>query len=191
MQKKTLFFVLVYFSSFAIYAHSYNFEIKYFGLNIHPVGDINAELMPIKLGNNGFLVPSFGVALSFEKYIWRNFLSLKFMEASYTDCALQAAGFIHFGFRITLLDKGRHQLNVGIGPTFIYRQSWYNLEGYDDSKNFYKGDDTHDKWQWRFIIYGGEFEYNYRLTDRVDFSWTMVPGIPILIANAFGLRIKF
>jgi hypothetical protein len=183
--------MLLYFCRFALHAHSYNIGVKYFGLNIHPVGDINAKLMPVKLGSNGFLVPSFGLALSFEKYIWEDFLSLELMQANYTDCAMQAAGFTHFGFRVKLFSIGKHQMNFGVGPTIVYRKNWYNLDGYDDTKNFYNGEKTNDDWQWRFIIYGGEFEYNYRLTERVDFSWTIVPGIPILIANAFGVRIKF
>jgi len=189
MSKRIAIFGLLCLLGFALNAQSYNIGIKYFGINIHPVGDINAELMPIKLGSNGFLVPSFGAMLSFEKYLWRDIIALELAMANYTDCTLQFAGFAHLGFRIKIFTIGRHELNGGIGPTFIFRQSWYRLEGYDDTNNFYGGNED-DDWQMRFIVYGGEIEYNYRLKDGLDFSLTFVPGIPILMSFAFGVRIR-
>jgi len=188
--KKVIFWGVFFLNIFALNALPYNIGIKYFGLNIHPVGDINADLMPIKLGSNGFLVPSFGAMTSFETYLWKDLLGLELAAANYSDCAMQFAGFAHLGFRIKLLSTKNHEINGGIGPTFIFRQNWYKLEGYDDTKNFYDGNRRDDDYQWRFIIYGGEVEYDYHLTENIDLSVSMIPGIPILIATAFGVRIR-
>jgi hypothetical protein len=190
VRKKILFLGIFCLNVFALNALSYNIGVKYFGINIHPVGDINAKLMPIKLGDNGFLVPSFGAMVSFETYFWKDLLGVELAAANYTDCAMQYAGFAHLGFRIKFLSKGKHEINGGIGPTFIFRQNWYKVDGYDDTRNFYRVDKTTDDIQWRFIVYGGEFEYDYSLTDKVDFSVTFVPGIPILMTFAFGVRIR-
>jgi len=190
LRKRVIFWSIFFLNVFALNAMPYNVGVKYFGLNIHPIGDINANLMPLKLGDNGFLVPSFGAMTSFETYLWKDFLGLELAAANYTDCAMQYAGFMHLGFRIKLLSKGKHEINGGIGPTFIFRQNWYRLEGYDDTRNFYDGNNRDDDYQWRFIIYGGEFEYNYRVNENVDFSVSMIPGIPLLISTAFGVRIR-
>jgi hypothetical protein len=159
------------------------------GINIHPAGDRNAELFPVKLGDNGFLVPSFGMMLSYEKYVWKDILSLKFMISGYTDCAMGFAGFSHLGFRIKLLSIGKHVINTGIGPTFIFRRSWYRFDNYDDTLNFYNGSKDTD-YQFRFVIYGGEIEYNYNIRKNIDFSLTFVPGIPILMTFMPGIRIR-
>ena len=190
--KKTLLLGILLLHGFALSAQSYNIGIKYFGINIHPVGDINAELFPIKLGSNGFLVPSFGAMLSFEKYVWKDIIAIELAIANYTDCTQQFAGFTHLGFRAKIFSAGRHELNGGIGPTFIFRKNWYKLEGYDDTRNFYNGGNKNkdDEYQMRFIVYGGELEYDYRLKDNVDLSVTLIPGIPILMSFAFGVRIR-
>jgi hypothetical protein len=187
--KKTLLLGILLLHGFTLSALSYNFGIKYFGINIHPIGDRNAELFPIKLGSNGFLVPSFGAMLSFDLYVWRDIFFVRLAMANYTDCTQQFAGFAHLGPRVRIFSIGRHELNGGIGPTFIFRKNWYKLDGYDDTQNFYGGNKD-DDYQMRFIVYGGELEYDYRLKDNIDFSVTFVPGIPILMSFAFGVRIR-
>ena len=116
-------------------------------------------------------------------------VSIKSAQAFYGDCILKFAGFSHVGFRFKIFETGKHSLNGGIGPTLIYRKNWYDADGYDDTFSFFKGDEE-DYWQWRFLWYGGEFEYNYNLTRNVDLSITFVPGFPDLISFGFGVRIR-
>ena len=159
MNKKLFFALILYFIVVGINAQSHNIGIKYFGLSIHPFGAYNSDLMPLKIGQNGEIVFNVGLMGSFEKYIWRNFISVKFAQAFYGDCLLQFAGFSHIGFRFRIFTIGRHNLNGGIGPTLIYRRNWYNVDGYDDTFAFFRGE-RGDFWQWRFLWYGGEIEYN-------------------------------
>jgi hypothetical protein len=189
MNKVIIFIIIVFFNTVLLNAQSYNIGIKYFGLSFHPLESINYELMPLKLDPNGIFVLNVGLMASFEKYIWKDFMSIKFAQALYGDCILQFAGFSHIGFRLKIFTIGKHNLNGGIGPTLIYRKNWYNIDGYDDEFRFFNGKKG-DYWQWRVLWYGGEFEYNYNLRNNIDFSVTFVPGFPDLVVFAFGVRIK-
>ncbi len=159
---------------------------KYFGLSLHPKGDPNAPLMPLNPDKKGYFVFNLGGMVSYEQFWKPQKFSVKGIQAIYTDCAAQLGGFTHIGLRAIIFQNNRHSLNGGLGPTFIYRRNWYRLPGYQDSGFF---DGTNQSfWQYKFIPYAGELEYNYQLTDKMDFSTTFVPGYPSLISISFGLR---
>ncbi|WP_026464183.1 hypothetical protein [Adhaeribacter aquaticus] len=179
-----LFFLLVLLS-FTSRAQN-NINVKFFGLSLHPKGDVNAPLMPLNPDKKGYLVFNLGGTVSYEHFIKPDKFSVKFIQALYSDCAAQLGGFTHLGVRWVIFNKNRHSLNGGFGPTFVYRRNWSSLEGYQDS-GFFNGAPT-DKWQHKFIGYAGEFEYNYRLTDKYDFSTTFIPGYPSLMSLSFGIR---
>ena len=188
-----LLILLLSIGSIMLFAETpnYNIGLKYFGLSLHPFGAYNNEkLMPLKFDDKGLFVLDVGFMASFEKYLWKDFVSIKFVQSIYGDCILQPAGFTHLGFRLKIFSIGKHQLNGGIGPTLIYRKNWYDVEGYDDSYSFFEGSKD-DFWQWRFLWYGGEFEYNYNVYKNIDLSVTFIPGFPDLLAFAFGVRAKF
>ncbi|PSR53147.1 hypothetical protein AHMF7605_06185 [Adhaeribacter arboris] len=162
--------------------------IKYFGLSLHPKGDPNAPLMPLNPDKKGYLVFNLGGMVSYEQFWKPQKFSVKGIQAIYTDCAAQLGGFTHIGLRAIIFQNRRHSLNGGLGPTFIYRRNWYRLPDYQDS-GFFNGT-TQSFWQYKFIPYAGELEYNYQLTDTIDFSTTFVPGYPSLISLSFGLRFR-
>ena len=167
-----------------------NFALKYFGFSFHPDGDVNAAHMPTKLDRNGFLVMNIGMLFGYETFVHKDKLSLKTVGAIYSDCAGLFSGLIHFGFRGVILEKKRFSINGGLGPTFIFRRSWYSK--FDDYVNsgFYKGNET-DFWQYKFLWYGGELEFNYKLNDVLDFSTTFIPGYPKLLELSMGVRYRF
>ena len=163
-----------------------NLNIKFLGLNLHPQGDPNAELMPLNFDEKGYLVMTLGGTVGYERFIKPNKFSLKIMQAAYSDCAARFSGFTHVGVRWVVFKKGKHSLNGGIGPTFIYRRSWHQLENYKDS-GYFNGKPT-EAWQHKFIPYAGEFEYNLALNDRYEISTALVPGYPELISLSVGMR---
>ncbi len=160
--------------------------IKYFGLSLHPKGDPNAPLMPLNPDKKGYLVFNLGAMVSYEQFFKPGKFSWKVIQAGYTDCAAQLAGFTHLGVRAIIFKNRRHSLNGGIGPTFVYRRNWFKLPEYQNS-GYFNGAPT-DLWQHKFIPYAGEFEYNYQLSNKTDFSVTFVPGYPDLISLSVGLR---
>jgi len=167
-----------------------NLGFKFFGLSIHPKGEKeNAFLMPNKLDKNGYFVMNLGGEVMYENFIYHEFLSIKIIQALYADCAERLGGFSHIGLRAIVFKNNKHILSGGIGPTLIYRRSWYELEGYIN-KNRFKGNST-AKWQYLFLWYGGEFEYKFIIKKRFDFAISFVPGYPDLISLSIGFSYKF
>ena len=185
-----LIFSLVFFTSVQAFSHTFSAGAKFFGLSLHPKGAVNAPLIPYKWDPRGIFVLHPGVTLNFEYYVWEDIVSVKAVQAFYADCAMQFAGFSHIGFRVRLFKIGRVSVNAGIGPTFLYRRSWYKLPGYNDSFTFYKGG-KNDDWQYHFILYGGEIETNVKLNDNFDLSFSVIPGGLDLINISFGARYNY
>ncbi len=166
-----------------------NVGLKLFGLSIHPGGDENAPLMPRRLDDRGILVINLGVMLSAEKFIYRDRVSVKAVQGIYSDCAARPGGFSHIGIRAIIFKTEKHSVFGGIGPTLVYRKNWYELPGYIDPE-YFDGKPT-DVWQYKFLWYGGEFEYAYLLSEKLDLTATFIPGFPKLISLSFGVKYKF
>lgn len=187
--KKGVFVFLLLFSSVIGFSQD-NFTAKFFGFSFHPDGDVNADNMPTKVDKNGVLVVNLGMYFGYEKFFHEDKLSFKVVNAYYSDCGGLFSGLIHVGFRGVIFQKKRFSINGGVGPTFIFRRSWYSK--FDDYINsgFYNGNET-DFWQYKFLWYGGELEFNYKLNDALDLSGTFIPGYPKLLALSFGVRYRF
>ena len=167
-----------------------NIGIKLFGLSIHPKGEKdNAFLMPNKLDKNAYLVMNFGAEIMYEKFLYKDIVSAKIVQALYVDCAEKLGGFSHIGIRAKIFKIDRHSLYGGIGPTLVFRRNWQEMSGYVNPNRF-KGD-VNEKWQQLFLWYGGEFEYKYIISDRIDFSASFIPGYPDLMSLAAGVNYKF
>jgi hypothetical protein len=191
MNKKKIFIMLLIIIVImpTISSQSLSIGVKFFGLSFHPYGANNAKLMQLKLDNEGVFVLNIGATLNIELYIWKDIVSLKFVQGLYRDCIGQFAGFTHFGIRGKIQFDDSNSINGGIGPTIIFRKNWYDVNGYDDSFSFFNGKPG-DMWQWKFIIYGGEFEYNHVVNKKIYFSTSFVPGYPDLMNLSIGLRYK-
>lgn len=163
-----------------------NISLKFMGLSFHPLsGRPNAKLMPNRLDPEAYFVVDLGALLSYEYFIIPEILSVKGIQGLYADCTAQLAGVTSIGLRARIFRIGRHRLYGGIGPTWIYRRNWYHLPGYVDTK-YFEGSPT-DKWQRKFLWYGGELEYKFALSPKLDIATTFVPGYPDLMAFAVGL----
>ena len=173
-----------------VYAERFAVGIKFCSFSSHPKGSPNAPLMPYKFDEKGLLVFNPGVSLNMDYFIFDDLLSIKAVQGLYGDCALQFLGYTHLGFRVRFLKLNRFSMNIGIGPTLIYRQSWYKLKGYDIAEKFLGGTPSED-WEYSLIWYGGEIECNVCIFDKTDISVGVVPaGIDLLNIN-IGLRFRF
>lgn len=188
---KNIFLLLFLFSLNTYRLHSQNnIGVQFFGLAIHPKGDpLNAHLMPYKLDPKAYFVVNFGVIASYNHFIYKDLVSIKLAQNFFADCALQFAGVTHLGIRVRVLKLGRHLVQLGIGPTYMFRKSWYELDGYVQTHPIY-GDKT-DKWQQRFIWYGGEIEYKYSINDVFDISAGFIPYYNIVMSTYLGINYKF
>ncbi|HYK77907.1 MAG TPA: hypothetical protein VEV16_13090 [Daejeonella sp.] len=186
MPKKIFLLVAFLLFRFNLVNAQDNVGIKVFGLSIHPKGDENAFLMPRKLDDQGVLVLNLGAVVSYEKFLIKDQLSIKTAQAFYSDCADRLGGFSHIGFRAKIFNSKKHALYGGMGPTLVYRRNWLELEGYRNP-DFFKGGEA-DKWQCKFLWYGGEFEYVYKLNQKIQLASSFIPGYPKLMSLSFGLR---
>lgn len=161
--------------------------VKFFGLSAHLKQSPHPELFPNRLDEKGIFVVDLGAIVGYERFVYRDKLSVRVEQGLYADCAAELAGFTHVGWRGTILSRGRHSVDGGFGPTLMYRKDWNRIEGYQDDGYFKR----HGQWQYRFYWYGGEFEYNYELKSGTDLSVNLVPGIPELVSVGVGLRKHF
>lgn len=164
--------------------------LHFFGLSFHPHGVLQPELMPRKLDEQGVFVLNVGLVCSFEYFLLEDLVSVKIMQGMYSDCGNLPAGFTHIGLRGRIFSSGTQSLSGGIGPTWLYRRSWFQLDGYDPAGTFFRGT-SDEPWQYRFLWYGGEFEYAVRIHDSADFTVSFVPGYPDLMSLFPGVRYRF
>lgn len=166
-----------------------NVGVKFFGLSIHPKGEKeNAFLMPHKLDKNGYFVINLGAEVMYETFFYKDIVSVKLIQALYADCAARLGGFSHIGVRAKIFKTQKHSLYGGCGPTIVYKRNWQELDGYVNPHRF--TGNVNDRWQRLFLWYGGEFEYKYCMTERIDFSASFVPGYPDLMSLAVGVNVK-
>lgn len=167
-----------------------NLGLQFFGLAIHPKGDpLNAHLMPFKLDKDAYFVVNFGVVASYDHFFYKDILSVKFGQTFFADCATKFAGVSHIGIRVRVLKIGRHLLQLGIGPTYMFRQNWYELDGYVQTHPI--NGEPEDKFQTRFIWYGGEIEYKYSINEKFDISAGFIPYYNIIMSTYLGINYKF
>src|SRR5687768_16694856 len=93
-----LIFVLFFLFSARVKAQS-NLNLKFFGLSLHPNGDVNGPLLPLNPDKKGYLVLNLGGSLGYEYFLKKDKFSLKAIQAVYSDCAAQLGGFTHLGVR--------------------------------------------------------------------------------------------
>lgn len=182
--KRYLFLLLIFISKGQVLAQD-NVGLRFVFGTLHPNGEKMAFLMPNKLDENAVAVLNWGFIGSYQRYIYKKRFALKVAQGGYSDCARLFAGHTHLGFRINFLNSKKHSLEFGFGPTFVYRQSWNRFEGYVQDTKLLKNTKN---WQWNFVWYGGELEYDYAISKNVDLNINCIPGYPKFYTFAIGAR---
>jgi hypothetical protein len=163
------------------------YGVKFMGITFHSGKNENGGLYDIAIGKKNRLALNFGVALTVE-YMFYPTISVKYDQALFRDCAGKFAGASMFNIRYTALLGNAGNASVGLGPFFYYRRNWKEIDGYID-EGYFKFS-KNNRWQTKFVWYGGEFEYNYPMDTRTDFSINFFPGYPVVYAITPGIRIK-
>jgi hypothetical protein len=175
---------------------TYSFEpsrshvsLQYFGWTFHPGGGaVNmVKNYPLKLDKKAFVVANIGLSASYD-YDLSNKWFLRATATYLKDCAFQNSGYLHFGIRFKGIQFGKHSFNGGIGPTLAFRNDWHKFEGYKDSDMF--GKHVWNGMQYFLVPYGGEVEYMYKINEKWDFQYSVIPGFPAIISSRIGFRMK-
>lgn len=159
--------------------------VKFMGLSFHPGKNVNGKFFQHAAGKKNRLALNFGVAITAE-YKFNRYISVKLDQAAFRDCGGKFAGMTMLNLRYTqqlgVLGEG----SVGFGPFFFYRHTWKTFDGYVDEGYF---DNTkNEKWQTKFVWYGGELEHDYPINKTMDLSTNILPGIPVVYALSSGVR---
>lgn len=161
-----------------------NFGLKISTLSGRFTESKNSALYTRTLDSTGNFSFEPGMLMSYENFFGNQTISIKFMQGFYNDCTGSFAMLSHVGIRFRLLQKFKHSLNVGIGPTLFIRQDWSTLEGYVEEDDYeMRGD-----WQYKMSWFTGEIEYTFYLTQYFDLATSINFIHPQALNFAVGMK---
>lgn len=177
--------------SLAVDPPSYYFGIQLFAPSFHLSKDTIhfGEEYSYKLDSAGKVVLMPGVKAFFDYQdhqanlvdFWR------FAASYYKDCMNQDSFVIHAGPRWTYTLNDNWDFILGLGPAFWARKSWTEFSQYYDDGFMKQGDKILSGYQY-LIVPGGDLEFQYRINESLFFNWTIIPAIPYVLFQSFGLR---
>jgi hypothetical protein len=158
------------------------------GLSYHPGGGEN-EGYPRQLDDKGLWVVILGGEVDADMYLHR-YLILRAATSLYRDCADVWSGFYHLAPRLNLPIGSRFTFRIGIGPTLLWRENWLGVvPGY--TKDSFYGKATQGEYQSKLIWYGGDLDFEWRLTPRLSLLYANIPGWPEVVTSNIGVRVTF
>jgi hypothetical protein len=167
-------------------ADPWRLSLQYLGLTWHPDGGATPELYRCKFDDRAYFVMNVGLAAKLD-YVLNRLFFIRLTTGLYKDCAFLAAGCVHVGPRIGYT-RGGNSVNLGIGPIFSFRRDWHRFPQFQDD-DFY-GRRVKYGWQYRFYPTALEIEYLRRITDSMEFQYSLVPGAPLIVTSLIGIRFK-
>jgi hypothetical protein len=158
------------------------------GLTFHPDGGEN-EGYPRQLDDEAYFVIMPGMQADLD-YQFHRYALARFSTSLYRDCADVWSGFFHLGPRVNLPIGERFVFRVGIGPTYLWRQNWFGVVAGYRKDSFY-GDGKPGDFQTKFLWYGGDLDFEWKLNPKVSLIYANIPGWPEVITSNVGLRYTF
>ena len=188
MRKSRLILIFLFINWFSFGQDA--ITIKYFGLTVHPFGDKTAHLQPNKLDKNARFVANVGIFLGYEKFVYEDIISVKYIQGLLSDCSNGFASISHVGVRFGIVRREKFRFYVGIGPALLIRDSWNRFgEDYTSSGYF---NETYSKrfgeLQWKFAPVAIDLEYDYAFNDKNQISLSFTPGIPTALIFSIGWK---
>jgi hypothetical protein len=159
--------------------------VKFMGVSIHTDNNFNGSLYKTAIGKKNRVAFHFGLVVTAE-YKFNNWFSLKAEQSGFRDCGGKLALMSMLNARYTINFRNGSDLSGGLGPFWYYRRTWTDIDGYKEDGYFKLSDNG--RWQKKFVWYGGEIEYNYPITETLDWSTNILPAVPVVIGVASGIR---
>ncbi len=170
------------------YLNRFALGANYYALTYHPGG--GGAVYPRQFDSEAYWVLQVGAEAYADRYVTQWFL-LRGSASLYRDCADVWAGFAHFGFRINWAPSTRFALRIGIGPSFLWRESWLGQVPRYRSDAFFGRPKSTDRFQTAWIWYGGNIDAEVKLGRGWGLVYSLVPGYPFVITSSLGLRTGF
>ncbi len=187
-----LFFIICISKNIAI-ADYLGFEILHY---THHFSKNSIELVqqyPRKLDPDGVNIITPGLEVYLDQEIFYENVPIKFLRwtyAYYLDSMNLKAGYFHFGPRVSYILTNKFNLFFGLGPTFYFRESWNRFDKYRDDGFFQESDSFMRDYQFKILL-AGDIDFQYFYSDEIQFVWSIIPGLPDIVSNATGFRIKW
>ena len=150
----------------------------------------NTKIWGVSSHINEDVFAHIGIEIDQDYYVHPNVI-LRGGGGIYQDSYNLLAGFLHLGVRFEAEKFNNILIRVGIGPTFIWRQNWWNHKpGYNGSTFFGKTPQSGD-WETGFILYGGDIEIEWVGGDDWSMVLAVVPAYPVVINTNVGIRWRY
>ena len=187
--------LIVFFAFSPLHAGSestnrFGANLLFTGLTYHPGGGDHTDDYPRKLDAGAYWVLLLGGEADVDWYAYR-YLLVRGSASLNKDCSDVWAGFFHLGPHFNLPIGERFAFRIGIGPTLVWRQNWNGVVANYKGDSFYGKTLTNDDFQSRFIWYGGNMEFEWKIRDNVSFIFSNIPGWPHVITSSIGGRYSF
>jgi len=163
--------------------------IKLSGLAFHPQKELNETIYKWKLDKKGKFVSFIAVSFMID-YRFNNYLGVKTTHTIMPyDCAGKLAFVSHIGInfqdRIVGWENEVHRFSSSFGPLLYYRKGWLTIKGYEREETFIKAT-KNEKWEYKFVWYGAQFQYDYFFKSKQAISINLFPGYPYIYSFAVG-----
>ena len=165
------------------------FTAKVLPATIHPFGDPTAHLQPYKLDPKARVVLSAGIFFGYERFVYKDLVSVKVIQGFFLDCSAGKAGVSHIGLRVLVYENSKNRFYCGLGPIYLYRESWNRFGDAYTGSGFFRNSQT--RWgeiQHRFFPFGIDLEYDRVINEHNSFSVSCTPGVPLAVILTFGWK---
>ncbi len=158
-----------------------NISVKLNSLT-YQISDTQPDILHRTLSENGKLATEPGIVFAFDGYASPT-AALHISQSFIYDKGSHLAGASSVMVKFRLLKYYQHSLYAAFGPTFHYRQTWENIDGYKPENYYKQGSD----WQYKISWLSGEIEYNYYINKMNDLSVSLLH----IQARSIGFAIGF
>ena len=168
-------------------------NFKYMGLTYHPGGGSNVEgkQYPRAWDKGGYFVQQVGIETDLD-YKWKPWLHARATFALYKDCIDAWSGWIGLMPRLNHEFDFGLSVNFGIGPSIIWRESWWGTDYFDYNGDFFYGkENTGEAIQWAFLWYGGNIELSWDFKNGHGIVYSLIPGYPQVFTSSIGWRMDW
>lgn len=171
----------------------FTFGIKFGGLAIHQKA-VMPNYYRLSIDKKGRFVGYAGLSFTFS-YQFNAYCGVKVIQTILPfDCAGKFSGITHVGIdlhdRIVGWENEKHSVSASIGPLFYYRQNWRTIPSYYVDNNFI-GKKSSEKWEYKFVWYGGQIQYDYYYEKNRAISTNFLPGFPYIYTFNTGAEFRF
>ena len=179
-------------SSMIFNSYADDLGVKVLLLTIHVSDNAiqNGEVYKRKLTSDGRIIITPGVEVYYERDLGSDFLQidgLRFTVGGYFDSIDHKAGYVAIMPRWEIPLRGKSEINLGLGPALIFRETWNTVPWYRDDGKFNESDKFIPGYQYKFIP-GGDVGLHYEISPTVQGIWSVVPGLPYIITQSLGVE---